>query len=246
MQCQPLSEDQFGPVIVDNYYESRLFWFELDQNQTSKLISLFSSSPSPASSSLPKCTTKQNTLVPSSRQKDGGAGDGIGLSGQSKRMAYDGRSYSSVLKNDCHSIGHLKHANTGQSSLDTHGLSGGKGSGSLDVEDNKEALEHTMDESGLNAQIESSEDFIDESGQYDEQFEFLKQQMDGLYLSDETEDNSCLPQSVPCETLSTWEGGYMETRASEDNTHGPDKSPDVHFIVDKVTCGPCHPIFHDF
>lgn len=45
MQCHPLLEDQFRPIISDNYYESKLFWFELDQRQTDRLIALFSSSP---------------------------------------------------------------------------------------------------------------------------------------------------------------------------------------------------------
>lgn len=45
MQCHPLLEDQFRPVIADNYYEPKLFWFELDQRQTNRLIALFSSSP---------------------------------------------------------------------------------------------------------------------------------------------------------------------------------------------------------
>ncbi|KAF3433326.1 hypothetical protein FNV43_RR24428 [Rhamnella rubrinervis] len=43
MRCQPLLEDQFGPIIASNYYEPKLFWFELDQDQTNKLISMFSS-----------------------------------------------------------------------------------------------------------------------------------------------------------------------------------------------------------
>ncbi|KAF5729349.1 hypothetical protein HS088_TW21G01514 [Tripterygium wilfordii] len=45
MQCLSLTEAEFGPIIADNYYEANLFWFELDRNQTDKLISLFSSSP---------------------------------------------------------------------------------------------------------------------------------------------------------------------------------------------------------
>ncbi|XP_054817367.1 uncharacterized protein LOC129317057 isoform X4 [Prosopis cineraria] len=35
MQCQPLIEDLFGPIIIGNYYESNHFWFELDHSQTS-------------------------------------------------------------------------------------------------------------------------------------------------------------------------------------------------------------------
>ncbi|CAK7325940.1 unnamed protein product [Dovyalis caffra] len=48
MQCQPLVEDQFKPIIAENYYgpnEPNYIWFELDQDQTNKLISTFSSSP---------------------------------------------------------------------------------------------------------------------------------------------------------------------------------------------------------
>ncbi|CAL5366436.1 unnamed protein product [Camellia sinensis] len=64
MQCKPLLEDQFGPVIAHNYYEKRLFWFELDKAQTKKLISLFSSSPStiPPSPSVPQNTARWPTL----------------------------------------------------------------------------------------------------------------------------------------------------------------------------------------
>ncbi|WCJ19964.1 DCD (Development and Cell Death) domain protein [Euphorbia peplus] len=43
--CQPLLEDQFGPIINQNYYSPRLFWFELDKDQANGLIALFSSSP---------------------------------------------------------------------------------------------------------------------------------------------------------------------------------------------------------
>lgn len=39
--CQPLSENEFGPMIAKNYYESKLFYFELDNDQKQKLIALF-------------------------------------------------------------------------------------------------------------------------------------------------------------------------------------------------------------
>ncbi|KAJ7959583.1 Kelch-like protein [Quillaja saponaria] len=61
-QCQPLLEDEFRPIIANNYYEPRLFWFELDKDQTKRLISMFSSSPITASSSLSKSTEKWSTL----------------------------------------------------------------------------------------------------------------------------------------------------------------------------------------
>lgn len=42
LRCQPLTENQFKPVIVDNYYNQNHFWFELDHAQTNRLLSLFS------------------------------------------------------------------------------------------------------------------------------------------------------------------------------------------------------------
>ncbi|XP_055812721.1 uncharacterized protein LOC129882448 isoform X2 [Solanum dulcamara] len=41
--CQPLLENQFKPVIKDNYYGQNHFLFELDHVQAGKLISIFSS-----------------------------------------------------------------------------------------------------------------------------------------------------------------------------------------------------------
>ncbi|KAM0051734.1 putative DCD domain-containing protein NRP [Helianthus debilis subsp. tardiflorus] len=42
---QPLTETQFKPVILDNYFTQNHFWFELDHAQTNRLLSLFSSQP---------------------------------------------------------------------------------------------------------------------------------------------------------------------------------------------------------
>ncbi|CAH9134260.1 unnamed protein product [Cuscuta epithymum] len=47
-RCYALMEEQFYPIIADNYYDqSRHFWFEMDHSQTAKMISLFSSSAQP-------------------------------------------------------------------------------------------------------------------------------------------------------------------------------------------------------
>ncbi|KAK9057863.1 hypothetical protein SSX86_022702 [Deinandra increscens subsp. villosa] len=46
---QPLSENQFKPIIVDNYFSPTHFWFELDHSQTNRLLCLFSSQPIAAS-----------------------------------------------------------------------------------------------------------------------------------------------------------------------------------------------------
>ncbi|KAI3966352.1 hypothetical protein MKW92_049232 [Papaver armeniacum] len=42
-QCKSLLEDQYKPVLIDNYYTEHYFWFELDRTQTGNLISLFES-----------------------------------------------------------------------------------------------------------------------------------------------------------------------------------------------------------
>ncbi|KAL3617445.1 hypothetical protein CASFOL_037766 [Castilleja foliolosa] len=45
LQCPPLSEDQFKPIIADNYFKhNHFFRFELDRTQASNLISMLSSS----------------------------------------------------------------------------------------------------------------------------------------------------------------------------------------------------------
>ncbi|XP_062092394.1 uncharacterized protein LOC133798194 isoform X2 [Humulus lupulus] len=62
MQCQPLVEDQFGPIITENYYEPKLFWFELDRAQTEKLIYLFSSFRTIVSASISANTVTSNSL----------------------------------------------------------------------------------------------------------------------------------------------------------------------------------------
>lgn len=46
-QCQPLHEEQFKPIIAENYYAQKVFWFELDKEQSRKLIILFLSFPLP-------------------------------------------------------------------------------------------------------------------------------------------------------------------------------------------------------
>ncbi|KAL6133005.1 hypothetical protein ACLB2K_065242 [Fragaria x ananassa] len=43
LQCHPLRESQFKPIIVDNYYSANKFWFELDHAQANKLMTLLAS-----------------------------------------------------------------------------------------------------------------------------------------------------------------------------------------------------------
>ncbi|KAK1409388.1 hypothetical protein QVD17_35914 [Tagetes erecta] len=68
--CQPLSEEQFQPVIAQNYYESKHFYFELDHDQTKQLVSLFTSSPDVSTkwkklyASLPALPKRQEIHAP--------------------------------------------------------------------------------------------------------------------------------------------------------------------------------------
>ncbi|PRQ51517.1 putative development/cell death domain-containing protein [Rosa chinensis] len=43
LQCKPLLESQFKPIIADNYYSANKFWFEIDHAETNKLMSLLAS-----------------------------------------------------------------------------------------------------------------------------------------------------------------------------------------------------------
>ncbi|XP_002264808.1 uncharacterized protein LOC100267149 isoform X3 [Vitis vinifera] len=62
LQCQPLPEEQFRPIIADNYYSQSHFWFELDHAQASKLISLLSSRAVAPSASVPQNSAAWRTL----------------------------------------------------------------------------------------------------------------------------------------------------------------------------------------
>ncbi|XP_012086567.1 uncharacterized protein LOC105645548 isoform X2 [Jatropha curcas] len=104
--CQPLVEDQYGPIIAENYYKPKLFWFELDKDQTSKLVSLFCSSP---------MTQKQSPLfkgsfIPNATEKQRQEGEISNNEGRerAKEVASvkpsPGLSYSSVVKNMSSSV----------------------------------------------------------------------------------------------------------------------------------------------
>lgn len=115
MQCQPLMEDQFQPIIAENYYEPKLFWFELDQSQTKKLVSLFSTSPIITRPSLSMTTEKMGAAqlkkfrVPNTKQEcDTGERSELKLKISNTNPINTGgstldpsvtRSYSSVVRN---------------------------------------------------------------------------------------------------------------------------------------------------
>ncbi|KAL5742445.1 hypothetical protein ACOSP7_029177 [Xanthoceras sorbifolium] len=64
LQCQPLLENQFKPIIADNYYTPNHFWFELDHAQTSKLMSLLASAIVAPRSSVPENTARRKIFQP--------------------------------------------------------------------------------------------------------------------------------------------------------------------------------------
>ncbi|KAI3705628.1 hypothetical protein L1987_75867 [Smallanthus sonchifolius] len=67
LQCKVLTENQFKPIIIDNYYTSNHLWFELDRAQTNRLLSLLSSLAFsyPRTTLTPNNTTKRASFFPS-------------------------------------------------------------------------------------------------------------------------------------------------------------------------------------
>ncbi|KAJ0437751.1 putative development/cell death domain, kelch-type beta propeller [Helianthus annuus] len=67
LQCKALTENQFKPLIIDNYYALNHFWFELDHAQTNRLFSLLASQAlsCPRTTLTPNNTTNKPTLSPS-------------------------------------------------------------------------------------------------------------------------------------------------------------------------------------
>ncbi|OMO87143.1 Kelch repeat type 1 [Corchorus capsularis] len=129
-QCQPLLEDQYQPLIADNYYcEPKLFWFELDQAQTNKLISMFSSSlvTIRPSASLSKKTEKMNAQfkalpAPNSKQEPedrsasqpGGSNMNLSSTGGSTLDPSVRPSYSSVVRSVSSADAHTTESNVGR------------------------------------------------------------------------------------------------------------------------------------
>ncbi|PPR96533.1 hypothetical protein GOBAR_AA24128 [Gossypium barbadense] len=129
MRCKPLLERQFQPIIADNYYERKLFWFELDQAQTNKLISLFSSSPVITNTFLSKKTEKMGAQRKTLRAPNAEYNCDSGENSTSKVEASNmnlasmedsslnpivGLSFSSVVRNMNVSDGHKSRPNVGR------------------------------------------------------------------------------------------------------------------------------------
>ncbi|CAH2054115.1 unnamed protein product, partial [Thlaspi arvense] len=77
MRCEPLAEEQFRPIIADNYKDEKMFWFELDRGQTNKLLRLFSPSPSvkaPSTSKYAASPSKKAAIPASSLVEIGDVG----------------------------------------------------------------------------------------------------------------------------------------------------------------------------
>ncbi|XP_060176746.1 uncharacterized protein LOC132606984 isoform X1 [Lycium barbarum] len=63
MQCRPLPENLFKPIILDNYYKENHFLFELDHVQAGKLISKLSSRAFVPTSCMPQNAAKWKTII---------------------------------------------------------------------------------------------------------------------------------------------------------------------------------------
>ncbi|XP_058000170.1 uncharacterized protein LOC110633732 isoform X2 [Hevea brasiliensis] len=74
LQCHPLPEVQFKPIIAANYHNRNHFWFELDHAQTRKLMSLFASLAVSPSTSVSEDTANLRIIYQpvSLPQRDGG------------------------------------------------------------------------------------------------------------------------------------------------------------------------------
>ncbi|XP_059462373.1 uncharacterized protein LOC132191396 isoform X3 [Corylus avellana] len=78
LQCQPLLENQFKPIIADNYYSQTHFRFELDHAQTSRLISLLASLAVAPGTSVAQSAAKWRTIFQALPPNDaGGKGKGF-------------------------------------------------------------------------------------------------------------------------------------------------------------------------
>ncbi|GJY58847.1 putative development/cell death domain-containing protein [Tanacetum coccineum] len=64
MECLALSENQFKPIIANNYYTSKHFHFVLDKDQTNQLISLFERFPMISNSSRVAYIAPATTINP--------------------------------------------------------------------------------------------------------------------------------------------------------------------------------------
>ncbi|KAF5472095.1 hypothetical protein F2P56_008837 [Juglans regia] len=78
MHYQPVLENHFKPIIIDNYYSHTHFWFELDCAQTNRLMSLFASLADAPSSCLPHNSAKWRTVFqPLPQNNAGEEGEGL-------------------------------------------------------------------------------------------------------------------------------------------------------------------------
>ncbi|KAK4377608.1 hypothetical protein RND71_003904 [Anisodus tanguticus] len=76
LQCQPLPESLFKPIILDNYYTENHFLFELDHVQAGNLISKLSSLAFAPISCMPQNTAKWRSIIqglpgPGNREENG-------------------------------------------------------------------------------------------------------------------------------------------------------------------------------
>ncbi|GKC50722.1 development/cell death domain-containing protein, partial [Tanacetum coccineum] len=71
LHCRVLTENQFKPIIADNYYNPHHFWFELDHAQTNKLLSLLSTQAlsGPRATLAPHSTIKPKTFLPLGKER---------------------------------------------------------------------------------------------------------------------------------------------------------------------------------
>ncbi|KAL6528570.1 hypothetical protein OROMI_029215 [Orobanche minor] len=77
LQCQALMENQFKPIIMDNYYSQSHFWFELDHVQASKLLSKLSSLAVAPGTFIPQNPPKLTAVIKRDESRASDLADGF-------------------------------------------------------------------------------------------------------------------------------------------------------------------------
>ncbi|CAK9136691.1 unnamed protein product [Ilex paraguariensis] len=100
LQCQPLLEDQFKPVIMDNYFSHNHFWFELDHAQASRLISILYSQAVAPSTLVPKNIAMWGNTIPGLPSTDRREEKGLGPPASEVDLARFNKSNGNVGTSD--------------------------------------------------------------------------------------------------------------------------------------------------
>ncbi|KAI9075996.1 hypothetical protein K1719_042068 [Acacia pycnantha] len=216
MQCKPLFEDQFGAIIIDNYYESNHFWFELDQGQTTKLISMFK--PAPVLRNVNNSTARSKAHIGQSSHWT--SNEEAHRVGKSKEICL--QSYGSASKDQKFCLPQKKWNELFAKSITTNSTSASSTS-SLDFDGKSNSVQDSVGE-----------------------FDVLKQHMETLYSSLVTDNDPGFPQKGSMEIMSsktdTSEGNISLLNGAE---IGNCSLPEEEFVSDVNSQSTLHKILEE-